>query len=43
MVIKVITLDAVNDVIALHDMGEKETHRLETIDCNVVTTGSEKY
>lgn len=39
---KVITLDAVNDVIALHDMGEKETHRLETIDCNVVTTGSEK-
>jgi hypothetical protein len=38
----VITLGAVNDVIALHDMGEKETHRLETIDCNVVTTGSEK-
>lgn len=39
---KVITLDAVNDVIALHNMGEKETHRLETIDCNVTTTGSEK-
>lgn len=39
---KVITLDAVNDVIALHDMGEKETHRLETIDCQVTTTGSEK-
>lgn len=38
----VITLGAVNDVIALHDMGEKETHRLETFDCNVVTTGSEK-
>lgn len=38
----VITLGAVNDVIALHDMGEKETHRLETVDCNVVTTGSEK-
>ena len=39
---KVITIGAVNDVIALHDMGEKETHRLETVDCNVVTTGSEK-
>ena len=38
----VITLGSVNDVIELHDMGEKETHRLETIDCNVVTTGSEK-
>ena len=39
---KVITIGAVNDVIELHDMGEKETHRLETVDCNVVTTGSEK-
>ena len=39
---KVIAIGAVNDVIALHDMGEKETHRLETVDCNVVTTGSEK-
>lgn len=38
----VITLGAVNDVIALHDMGEKETHRLETVDCQVTTTGSEK-
>ena len=38
----VITLGAVNDVIALHDMGEKETHRLETIDCKVITTASEK-
>lgn len=39
---KVITIGAVNDVIELHDMGEKETHRLETIDCQVTTTGSEK-
>lgn len=38
----VISLDNVNDVIELHDMGEKETHRLETIDCQVTTTGSEK-
>lgn len=38
----VISLDTVNDVIELHDMGEKETHRLETIDCQVTTTGSEK-
>ena len=39
---KVITLDAVNDVIALHDMGEKETHRLETVSFGVTTTGTEK-
>lgn len=39
---KVITIGAVNDVIELHDMGEKETHRLETVDCQVNTTGSEK-
>lgn len=38
----VISLNTVNDVIELHDMGEKETHRLETIDCQVTTTGSEK-
>ena len=38
----VISLDAVNDVIELHDMGEKETHRLETIDCQVRTTATEK-
>ena len=39
---KVITLDAVNDVIALHDMGEKETYRLETVSFGVTTTGTEK-
>lgn len=38
----VITLGAVNDVIALHDMGEKETHRLETASFGVTTTGTEK-
>ena len=38
----VITLGAVNDVIALHDMGEKETHRLETVSFGVTTTGTEK-
>lgn len=38
----VISLGAVNDVIALHDMGEKETYQLSTIDCQVTTTGSEK-
>ena len=38
----VITLGAVNDVIALHDMGEKETHQLHTIDCQVETTATEK-
>lgn len=38
----VITLGAVNDVIALHDMGEKETHHLHTIDCQVETTATEK-
>ena len=38
----VITLGAVNDVIALHDMGDKETYQLHTIDCQVTTTGSEK-
>lgn len=38
----VITLGAVNDVIALHDMGEKETHKLHTIDCQVETTATEK-
>ena len=37
-----ITLGAVNDVIALHDMGEKETHRLETVSFGVTTTGTEK-
>jgi hypothetical protein len=38
----VITLGAVNDVIELHDMGEKETHHLHTIDCQVETTATEK-
>lgn len=38
----VITLGAVNDVIALHDMGEKETHRLETVSFGVTTTPTEK-
>lgn len=38
----VITLGAVNDVIALHNMGEKETHRLETVSFGVTTTGTEK-
>lgn len=38
----VITLGAVNDVIALHDMGDKETYQLHTTDCQVTTTGSEK-
>lgn len=38
----VITLGAVNDVIELHDMGEKETHKLKTADCYVTTTASEK-
>lgn len=38
----VITLGAVNDVIELHDMGEKETHRLETVSFGVTTTGTEK-
>lgn len=31
-----------NDVIELHDMGEKETHHLHTIDCQVETTATEK-
>ena len=35
-------MGAVNDVIALHDMGEKETHRLETVSFGVTTTGTEK-
>lgn len=39
----VITLGAVNDVIALHDMGEKETHRLETVSFGVTTTDTEKF
>ena len=39
----VITLGAVNDVIALHDMGEKETHRLETVSLGVTTTPTEKF
>ena len=38
----VITLGAVNDVIALHDMGDKETYQLHTIDCQVETTATEK-
>lgn len=38
----VISLGAVNDVIALHDMGDKETYQLHTTDCQVTTTGSEK-
>ena len=38
----VITLGAVNDVIALHDMGDKETYQLNTTDCGVETTASEK-
>lgn len=39
----VITLGAVNDVIELHDMGEKETHRLETLSLGVTTTPTEKF
>jgi hypothetical protein len=39
----VITLGAVNDVIELHDMGEKETHRLETASFGVTTTDTEKF
>lgn len=38
----VISLDAVNDVIEMHDMGDKETYQLHTTDCQVITTGSEK-
>lgn len=38
----VITLGAVNDVIALHDMGDKETYQLHTTDCGVETTATEK-
>lgn len=38
----VISLDAVNDVIEMHDMGDKETYQLHTTDCQVTTTGSEK-
>ncbi len=38
-----ITIGAVNDVIALHDSGRKETHRLETVDCGLLKhMGSEK-
>lgn len=40
---KVITIGAVNDVIELHDMGEKETHRLETVSFGVTTTATEKF
>lgn len=38
----VISLDAVNDVIEMHDMGEQETFILATTDCEVTTTASEK-
>ena len=38
----VISLDAVNDVIEMHDMGEHETYMLATEDCAVPTTASEK-
>ena len=38
----VISLDAVNDVIEMHDMGEQETFILATEDCEVITTASEK-
>lgn len=38
----VISLDAVNDVIEMHDMGEQETFILATEDCEVTTTASEK-
>ena len=38
----VISLDAVNDVIEMHDMGEHETYMLSTVDCTVPTTASEK-
>ena len=38
----VISLDAVNDVIEMHDMGEHETYMLSTEDCTVPTTASEK-
>lgn len=38
----VISLDAVNDVIEMHDMGEHETYLLSTEDCTVPTTASEK-
>lgn len=37
----VISLDAVNDVIEMHDMGEYETYMLSTVDCTVSTTASE--
>ena len=38
----VISLDAVNEVIEMHDMGEQETFILATTDCEVTTTASEK-
>lgn len=38
----VISLNTVNDVIELHDMGDKETYQLHTIDCQVETTATEK-
>ena len=38
----VISIDAVNDVIEMHDMGEQETFILATTDCEVTTTASEK-
>nr|DAX43787.1 MAG TPA: hydrolase [Caudoviricetes sp.] len=38
----VISIDAVNEVIEMHDMGEQETFILATTDCEVTTTASEK-
>ena len=38
----VISIDAVNEVIEMHDMGEQETFILATTDCEVITTASEK-
>lgn len=38
----VISIDAVNEVIEMHDMREQETFILATTDCEVTTTASEK-
>ena len=38
----VISIDTVNEVIEMHDMGEQETFILATTDCEVTTTASEK-
>ena len=39
---KLVSLGEVIEVIAMHDMGDKPTHKIKTDDCYVVTTGSEK-